>query len=120
MAKTQVPKSTGLFSTEEYKKGDIKIREQIGEQLNKLLLKGAGYLVSTILGGLIVIVWGMRSEISEIQGQVSTPSSYLETIDERLNKFEKENKELQERNYELEINKLELELELKNKEKNGN
>ena len=119
MEKTQktepIQTSTVLFSTEEYTKGDITIKEAIGEQLNKLLLKGAWYLITAILGGLLVIVWGMRGEISELKGQSSRPDKYLETIDGRLNKLEKENKELQNINYQLEIKKLKLEMQLKNK-----
>lgn len=106
-----------LFSTEEYAKGDIKIQQQIGEQLNKYLLRAAGYLLTTIFGALIVVVWDMKSEISEVKGRVSLPDKYLETVDSRLNRLEKENKELQTLNYQLEIKrmKLELELQLKNK-----
>jgi predicted nuclease with TOPRIM domain len=103
-----------LFSTDDYTKGDVKIRQEIGEQLNKYLLRGAGYLLTTILGGLIVVVWTLKGDISEVKGKVSTPDKYLETIDGRLNKLETENKELQSRNYQLEIEKLKLEIELKN------
>ncbi|MCO6499592.1 MAG: hypothetical protein J5I47_04335 [Vicingus serpentipes] len=127
MAKTQItspqtpiPKTSGLFSTEEYKKGDVKIKQEIGEQLNKYLLKGAGYLITTVLGGVIVVVWGMRGEISEIKGKLAVPDKYLEIVDKRLSKLEKENNELQTINYQLEIDKVKLEFELKNKNKNGN
>jgi hypothetical protein len=110
----QTTLQTDLFSTDDYTKGDVKIRHQIGEQLNKYLLRGAGYLLTTILGGLIVVVWTLKGDISEVKGKVSTPDKYLETIDGRLNRLEIENKELQSKNYQLEIDKLKLELELKN------
>jgi len=106
-----------LFSTEEYTRGDTSIGQKVGEELNKYLLKGAGYLVTTILGGLIVIVWNLKGEISEVKGKVSTPDKYLETIDNRLNKLESENNELQSKNYKLEIDKMKLEIELKNSRK---
>jgi hypothetical protein len=122
MAETQTTEDSSqqeatLFSTEEYTRGDTSIRQQVGEQLNKYLLKGAGYLVTTILGGLIVIVWNLKADISEVKGKISTPDKYLETIDNRLNKLENENNELQSKNYQLEIDKMKLEIELKNKKK---
>ncbi len=122
MAETQTTESSSqerppLFSTDEYTRGDTSIRQQVGEQLNKYLLKGAGYLLTTILGGLIVIVWNLKSEVSEVKGKISTPDKYLETIDDRLNKLEDENNELQSKNYQLEIDKMKLEIELKNKKK---
>lgn len=122
MAETQITEDTAqdrppLFSTEEYTRGDTRIQQHVGEQLNKYLLKGAGYLLTTILGGLIVVVWNLKSDISEVKGKISTPDKYLETIDSRLNKFETENNELQSKNYQLEIQKMKLEIELKNKKK---
>ena len=112
--------SGSLFSILEYEKGDIKIQKQIGEQLNKFLLKIAGYALTTILGGLVVIVWQMRSELSEVKGRVFSPDKYLETLDSRLNKLEKENNELQTNNYQLEINKMRLELEIKKENRRVN
>jgi len=106
-----------LFSTDEYTRGDTTIRQQVGEQLNKYLLKGAGYLLTTILGGLMVIVWNLKSEVSEVKGKISTPDKYLETIDDRLNKLEDKNNELQYKNYQLEIDKMKLGIELKNMKK---
>jgi len=124
MAQTQTTEDTTqdrppLFSTELYARGDTRtrIQQHIGEQLNKYLLKGAGYLLTTILGGIIVVVWNLKSDISEVKGKISTPDKYLETIDSRLNKFEAENNELQSKNYQLEIQKMKLEIELKNDKK---
>ena len=103
-----------LFSTEEYARGDTKIQQHVGEQLNKYLLKGAGYLLTTVIGGLIVIVWNLKSDISEVKGKISVPDKFIETIDSRLTKFETKNNELQSKNYQLEIEKMKLEIELKN------
>jgi hypothetical protein len=113
-----------LFSEKDYEKGDIEIKKEVEsqliEKLNSYLLKGAGILISTILGGLCVIVWNMNSDLGEVKGKVSSPDTYLKTIDQRLNKLELENKELQTKNYQLEIEKLKLNLQLEKKTKNGN
>lgn len=111
---------SGLFSTEEYKKGDVSIKQEVGEQLNKYLLRGAGYLITTVLGGLIVVAWNMNSDLNEVKGKISAPDKYLETIDERLNKLEKENNDLREKNFQLQIDKMKLELESKSKTGDGN
>ena len=108
-----------LFSETDYEKGDVVIKKEVEsqliEKLNSYLLKGAGILISTILGGLSVIVWNMNSDLGEVKGKVSTPDTYLKTIDQRLNKLESENKVLQSKNYQLEIEKLKLNLKLEKK-----
>jgi|TARA_B110000090_G_C13032578_1_gene312459 hypothetical protein len=112
-----------LFSETDYEKGDVVIKKEVEsqliEKLNSYLLKGAGILISTILGGLSVIVWNMNSDLGEVKGKVSTPDTYLKTIDQRLNKLESENKVLQSKNYQLEIEKLKLNLKLEKKVNNG-
>jgi len=120
----QVASDYKLFSEKDYEKGDVEIKKEVEsqliEKLNSYLLKAAGILISTILGGLSVIVWNMNSDLAEVKGKVSNPDTYLKTIDQRLNKLELENKELQSKNYQLEIEKLKLNLKLEKKVKNGN
>lgn len=106
---------TTLFSELDYINGESTIRNKIKDELNKVQIIVAKYIFTTILGAMSVIVWNIRTELSQVQGRISSPDKYLEVLDSRLNKLEKEKNELQTHNYQLEIDKMKLELELKNK-----
>lgn len=114
MTKTKTSGST-LFSESDYINGESTIRNKIKDELNKVQIIVVKYIFTTILGAIVVIIWNMRTELSQMQGRISSPDKYLEVLDSRLNKLEKENYKLQTHNYQLEIEKMKLELELKNK-----
>lgn len=106
-----------IVSEQEYTRGETTVAktlsEMIASEFQKLTNKILLYILTTIAGAGIVIIWNLNSKVSELEGKYSSPDKLIETVGSRLDKLELENKQLMERNYKLEIEKLEL----KNKSK---
>lgn len=106
-----------IVSEKEYTRGETKVEktlsEMVASEFQKLTNKILLYILTTIAGAGVVIIWNLNSKVSELEGKYSSPDKLIETVGSRLDKLELENKQLLEKNYKLEIEKLEL----KNKSK---
>ena len=85
------------------------IRSAFSSLLNKVLL----YIITTVLGGIAVVVWNMKSKLNELSGKYSNPDKTIETISVRLESLEKRNNQLLKENYDSKLESLKLKLEKK-------
>lgn len=101
-----------IVSEKEYTRGETKVEKSLAEmvasEFQKLTNKVLLYILTTIVGAGIVIIWNLNSKVSELEGKYSSPDKMIETVTTRLDKLEQENKELIEKNHKLEVEKLEL------------
>ena len=115
--KSKTDDSDQIFSKSSYTTGETTVgkslSDMIGAKFTELLNKALLYLISTILGGISVVVWNMNSKISELSGKYSNPDKTIETISIRLETLEKKNSELLQENYNLRLESLNSKLEKK-------
>lgn len=106
------PALESFVSEKEYTRGETKVEKSISEliasEFQKLVNKFLIYILTTIVGAVLVIIWNLNSKVNELNGKYSSPDKLIETIGSRLDKLEKENRDLIEKNYKLEIEKIEL------------
>ena len=107
----------GTIVSPQYMQGETSVQKNVLEmvanviqkQLNRFLL----YFITTILVGGFFASWTINSRVSNLEGKFSSPDKTIEAISSRLELLEKSNKELIEKNHQLEIDNLKLELSQK-------
>lgn len=109
--------SDQIFSKSSYTLGETivgkTLSDMIGARFTELLNKALLYMITTILGGIVVVVWNVNSKISELSGKYSNPDKTIETISVRLETLEKKNNELLQENYNLKLENIKSKLEKK-------
>ena len=111
MLSTSKPELDSIVSENEYTRGEIKVEKSISQivagEYQKLINRILSYVLTTLFGSAMIILWNLNSQVSELKGKYSSPDKTIETLTKRLDKLELENKQLVEKNQKLEIEKLE-------------
>ncbi len=98
------------------------ISTEIDFKLTKQLLKIGVWVISTVglllMGTIGGAVWTMNAKVNELSGKFSSPDKLIETVSNRVQLLEDENKQLKEKIHNIELQKLQNEIELLKKTKN--
>lgn len=116
-----------LFSDKGYREGDTitkknlegEVENQLTKQVNQYIQKAITFILGTVLGTLLILVWNLNGDIREMKGKSNSPDAVVQAINQRLEKLEDLNTKLMDKNFQLEIEKMKIELELSNLKKHN-